>query len=89
MGRFAVGACQDFPADVGEFGSVQVLEVVPVRSERGSVGPRQAGSRTMTRGPAWRREGIERLTARLPATRQEVVRVFLSVGRKRDVSGQF
>jgi hypothetical protein len=44
MGRFAVGACQDCPADVGEFGSVQVLEVVPVQSERGSVGP--ASSRT-------------------------------------------
>jgi hypothetical protein len=61
MGRFAVGVCQDFPADVGECGSVQVLEVVPVRSERGSAGP--APSKTMTRAPAWRREGIERLTA--------------------------
>jgi hypothetical protein len=40
MSRFAVGACQDFPADVGQFDAVQVLEVVPVRSECGSVGPR-------------------------------------------------
>jgi hypothetical protein len=61
MGRFAVGACQDFPAEVGEFGSLQVLEVVPVCSEHGSAGP--ASSKTMTRAPAWRGEGIERLTA--------------------------
>jgi hypothetical protein len=29
MGRFTIGACQEFPADVGEFGSVHFLEVVP------------------------------------------------------------
>jgi hypothetical protein len=61
MRHFVVGACQDFPADVGQVGAVHVLEVVPVRSEHGSAGP--ASSKTMTRAPAWRREGIERLTA--------------------------